>query len=210
MTDKIMAEYSEKNPNFYDGYWRKNPRRDAKCNPILYRDNYKPYFKSDLNYRLSNQNPCNVEGFQNLNSNSNSNPNNQSNIQVVKNTNNSVENNTPQKIMKNSADLENYAQVHNISCDGQKASVTFNQCNTKTKKMYDIDLPSIMKKEVIGDIEEIDRIHNKKIKNGILYGDIKLQHLRNTMQKLHYQMNPMMLKAHEIDFRREGFFRDTK
>ena len=65
-----MAEYSEKNPNFYDGYWRKNPRRDAKCNPILYRDNYKPYFKSDLNYRLSNQNPCNVEGFQNLNSNS--------------------------------------------------------------------------------------------------------------------------------------------
>ena len=183
-------------------------RRNAKCNPILYRDNYKPYFKSDLNYRLSNQNPCYVEGFQNLNTVEN----NQNNIQLVNNnnTNNSSENNTSQTIMKNSADLENYAQIHNISCDGQKASVTFNDGKVKNTKMYDIDLPSIMKSEVIGDIEEIDSIHNSKIKNSISYGDMKLQHLRNTMQKLHYQMNPMMLKAHEIDFRREGFFRDTK
>ena len=35
---------------------------------------------------------------------------------------------------------------------------------------------------------------------------MKLQHLSRTMQKLHYQLNPKMLEAHERSFQRERFF----
>ena len=206
MSDNIFVKYSKNNPNFYDGYWRQNPRRNAQCNPILYRDNYKPYFKSNLNYRLSNQNPCQVdiEGFSNLP------PNN--NVQVVNsknvnhNSNRVVPNkNNQQVVMKNCVDLDTYGQIEDITCNGSQAKVKFNQGKPI---IYDIDLPSIMKKEIIGDIEEIDYIHNKKIKNQIHFGDMKLKHLHNTMQKLHYQMNPSLLHAHQRDFRRENFFQD--
>lgn len=199
MSNNIFVDYSKKNPNFYDGYWRQNPRRNAKCNPILYKDNYRGYFKSNLNYRLSNQNPCVVEGFANLP------PNN--NVQLVKKREQSKHtNNNQQIVMKNSDDLNTYGVINDISCNGKIAQVKFQKGEPK---MYDIDLPSIMKKEVLGDIEEIDHIHNKKIKHGMQYGDMKLKHLQNTMQKLHYQMNPSLLHAHERDFRREKFFQDN-
>ena len=46
------------------------------------------------------------------------------------------------------------------------------------------------------------------LKNTTFFGDMKLQHLSNTMRNLHYQVNPRMLDAHQRSFQRERFFQD--
>ena len=46
--------------------------------------------------------------------------------------------------------------------------------------MYDIDPKSLMKKKVIGDIQEIDSIHNDKIKKSMSYDNMRLNHLNKT------------------------------
>ena len=86
-----------------------------------------------------------------------------------------------------------------------KAEVQF---KGEEKKMYDIDLLSIMKKKVLGDVKEIDEIHNSRIKNTTFFGDMKLQHLGNTMKNLHYHVNPRLFDAHQRSFQRERFFQD--
>jgi len=185
--------------NFYDGYIRNNPRRNAKCNTILYRDNYKPYFKSNLNYNLTNENLCEVEHFEDMNP--------QNNIQIV-NNNNIKENNNNNKnnrIEKNSTDLDNHSYLTKLECQNGMASLQFKD----TKKMYDISPKSLMKKQIIGDIEEIDRIHNHKIKNTMNYEDMKILHLKNSILKIHHVMNPKMLHAHQRSFMGEPFFQDN-
>ena len=206
MSDNIFVKYTRENPNFYDGYWRNNPRRNAQCTPILYRDNYKPYFKSDLNYRLSNQNVCqvqenkNVEGFANIGDNK---------TQIVRNevvNRKNEQSGLAQQINDDNLDSYHYLgkdKLESIKCNGDKASI---KMFDEPERMYDINLPSIMKKEVIGDIKEIDQIHNFKIKNSLQYGDMKLQHLKNTMQNLHYQVNSRLLEVHERHFHQEKFF----
>lgn len=154
--------------NFYDGYIRNNPRRNAKCNPILYRDNYKPYFKnlrSNSNMNLENEKLC--EGFSNI-------------------------------------EDDKYEYLKNLKCQGGNAIIKNN--NTGEEKMYDLSLPNLIKKEIIGDIKEIDEIHNTKIKNSVKYEDMKLKHLSNTMKTLHYNLNPRMLHAHHRNVRLEPFF----
>ena len=61
----ITVKYSQDNPNFHDGYWRSNPRRNAKCSSKLYGDSYRNHFKKSVNFNLSNNNMCVVEGFAN-------------------------------------------------------------------------------------------------------------------------------------------------
>jgi hypothetical protein len=189
------------NPNYQDEYIRVNPRSKAKCNPILYRDNYKPYFKSDLSYQVSNNNFCNLETFANM-------PPAKTDIQIVNNNNIPKvlpsENNTVETIEKNTVDQDNYSYVQDISCNGKQATVTVNN----KKKMYDISPQSLMKREIIGDIIEIDKIHNDKIRREMSYGDMKLNHLKNTMKKLHYNLNPSMLHAMERNYMGEPFFQD--
>ena len=208
MSDNIFVKYSKNNPNFYDGYWRNNPRRNAKCSTMLWGDNYRKNFQKPVNFNLSNQNMCVVEGF--------SNPQPLNNNQIV-NTNkirkmhSLVNQNPPQLALEeNDSYLDNYGyldkdNLEKIKCDGKQAELKF---FTGVTKKYDIDLPSLMKKKILGDIQEIDKIHNDEIKNRVQYGDMKLQHLRNTMQKLHYQLNPKMLEAHDRTFQREKFFQD--
>ena len=65
--------------NYQDNYYRTNPRRDAKCSPMLWGDRHKYYFNRN--------NTNNIEGFSNMN-NVPSISNN--NVQIV---NNNVNNN---------------------------------------------------------------------------------------------------------------------
>lgn len=209
MTDKLLAEYAKSNPNFYDGYWRSNPRRDAKCSQMLYGDSYRPYFQTNLKYGNVAPDGSILEEFSNI-------PKPMKNIQQIDTKN--IRNNRNQKpsesinlaMRPNDMNLDSYSYlgqdgVESISCDGRKASVKL--WDTETK-MYDIDLPSIMKKKIIGDVQEIDAIHNARIKNTTFFGDMKHQHLGNTMRHLHYQVNPMMLDAHQRSFHSERFFQD--
>ena len=209
MSDNIFVKYSQDNPNFYDGYWRSNPRRNAKCSSMLYGDSYRNHFQKPVNFNLSNNNMCVVEGF--------ANPSTLNNNQVVDATkirkmHSLVDQNPPQlALQENDTYLDNYGYLENdnlksIKCNGKTAEVKLFQ---GVSKKYDIDLPSLMKKKVIGDIVDIDNIHNREIKKKMQYGDMKLQHLSRTMQKLHYQLNPKMLEAHERSFQRERFFQDS-
>lgn len=209
MTDKLLAEYSKSNPNFYDGYWRSNPRRDAKCSQMLYGDSYRPFFQTDLKFGNVAPDGSILEEFANL-------PEPMKRIQEVdsknirKNNNHKTKESVNLAMAPNDINLDSYSYlsedgVEEISCNGKQATVKLWQ---QEPKMYDIDLPSIMKKKVIGDVQEIDVIHNKRIKNTTFFGDMKLQHLSNTMRNLHYQVNPMMLEAHQRSFQRERFFQD--
>lgn len=185
------------NSHYQDNYIRVNPRSKAQCDPILYRDNYKPYFKSDLSYQVTNDNFCNLETFANIQ------PVEQ--VQIVKSKNLPVENVRPEfKIEKNALDLDNNSFVQDISCQGSQTVVDFGF----QKKMYDVNPRMLMKEEILGNIKEIDRIHNNKIKREMSYGDMKLHHFKNTMKNLHYNLNPKVIHAHERNFQREFFFQD--
>ena len=208
MSNNIFVKHSKNNPNFYDGYWRTNPRRNSKCSSMLYGDSYRKHFQNPVNFNLSNNNMCLVEGF--------ANPSSLDNHQIVDTTkirkmHSLVNQNPPQlALQENDSYLDNYGyletdELERIKCNGQQAEVKL--FHGETKK-YDIDLPSLMKKKVIGDIVEIDNIHNGELKKRVQYGDMKLQHLSATMKKLHYQLNPKMLEAHERTFQREKFFQD--
>ena len=74
--------------------------------------------------------------------------------------------------------------------------------------MYDIDPKSLMKKEVIGDIKEIDSIHNDKIKASMSYDKMRLNHLNKTMTRMHHNMNTTMLNMINRNFLDDDFFRD--
>lgn len=206
MTDKLLEQYSKSNPNFYDGYWRSNPRKDAKCSPMLYGDSYRPFFQTDLKYGNLGEGGKVLEEFANL-------PTFKSNIQEVNSQNimkMNQESNLNLAMEANDTSLDSYSyvgkdSVESITCDGRKATVKMWQ---QKPKMYDIDIPSIMKKEVIGDMKEIDAIHNNRIKHTTFFGDMKLQHLSQTMKNLHYQVNPRLLDVHQRSFQHEKFFQD--
>ena len=106
MSDNIFVKYSQDNPNFYDGYWRNNPRRNAKCSSMLYGDSYRNHFQKPVNFTLSNNNMCVVEGF--------ANPSTLNNNQVVDATkirkmHSLVNQNPPQlALQENDTYLDNY------------------------------------------------------------------------------------------------------
>ena len=61
-----MSNYNK----YYNLYIRKDPRRNAKCSPLLWGDNYKPYYRNlTLNNDSTNNlnKVMNVEQFTNLN-----------------------------------------------------------------------------------------------------------------------------------------------
>ena len=201
---------------YTDEYIRTNPRRNAKCDPILYRDNYKPYFKSLL---LSNNQLDEVECFENINTNNNvqivnnniiqnknhrnGNNNNQHGNNNNQNGNNNNQHGNNNKILKNDLHLDNYTY---LKCVDGKAFIQNN--NLEVKKMYDIDPKSIMKKTIIGDIQEIDKIHNNKIKQNMSYDKMKIEMLQKSMKRLHHSMNDSMLSTHTRDFLDDEFFQN--
>ena len=147
MSNNIFVKYSQDNPNFYDGYWRSNPRRNAKCSSMLYGDSYRNNFQKPVNFNLSNNNMCVVEGF--------ANPSSLNNHQVVDATkirkmHSLVDQNPPQlALQENDTYLDNYGYLENdklesIKCNGNTAEVKLFQ---GVSKKYDIDLPSLMKKK---------------------------------------------------------------
>ena len=204
MTDELLEKYSKNNPNFYDGYWRNNPRRDSQCSPMLYGDSYRPFFQTDLTYGNLEEENVVVEEFANL-------PSAKPNIQRVNTQKINKYSPSPSLASEsNDVSLDSYSylgedMVESIKCDGKTASVKLWQ---QQPRMYDIDIPTLMKKEVIGDMKEIDNIHNQKIKNTTFFGDMKLQHLSQTMKNVHYHVNPKMLEAHQRSFKHERFFQD--
>tara|TARA_A100001015_G_scaffold321062_1_gene449913 strand:+ start:2047 stop:2661 length:615 start_codon:yes stop_codon:yes gene_type:complete len=204
-----MSNYNK----YYNLYIRKDPRRDAKCSPLLWGDNYKPYFRS-----LTLNNDClnKIEQFTNVNQVQNK------NIQVVNNRN---INNRIYLNQLNSDGIgterydpneDNYSynlelkdkKTTKMACLGGKTFIEINDNGNVVRQMYDIDPKSLMKKEVIGDIQEIDSIHNDKIKTSMNYDKMRLNHLNKTMSRIHNSMNNSMLHMHTRNFLNDDFFKD--
>jgi len=191
--------------NYQDNYYRTNPRRNAKCSPMLWGDRHKYYFNR---YNLNNSNN-NVEGFQNMNNN----------IQVV--NNNVVNNNNSMEVKSNLGNnkvnwmdnnSDNYEYLEDtrtkLKCAGGKALVEVYQGNDMSHlNMYDIDAKSLMKKQVLGDIKEIDNIHNNIDNNTMTYDKIQLLTMRNSMERAHYRMNTKVLQGRERSFLNDDFFK---
>jgi hypothetical protein len=184
--------------NFKDNYYRTNPRRNAKCSPMLWGDNHKYYFNR------------NIEGFANI-----------SNKQIVNNNkiNNKVNNNKVNNNKKNGNNLvnwndnnsDNYEYVEpnvSLKCGGGKALISQHIGHDMTNlNMYDIDAKSLMKKQVLGDIKEIDAIHNNIDNNHMNFHKIQVMTMRNSMERSHYGMNEKVLQGKERSFLDDDFFR---
>ena len=203
------------NNKYYDLYIRKDPRRNAKCSPLLWGDSYKPFFR---NLTLNNDNVNLVEQFTNVNQ-----QNNTKNIQVVNNRNlnkriylDELHTNGDIGTERYDPNEDNYGynfelkdkKSTKMACLGGKTFIEINDNGNITRKMYDIDPKSLMKKEVIGDIKEIDSIHNDKIKASMSYDKMRLNHLNKTMTRIHHNMNGTMLNMINRDFFDDDFFKD--
>ena len=206
--------------NYQDNYYRTNPRRNAKCSPMLWGDRHKYYFNgNNSNNNLPNSNNINgsnnIEGFQNMNNNiqvvnNNLVNNNNSYIQNNNLGNNNINKNDKVDWMDNN--LDNYQYLDNtrtkLKCSGGKALVEVYQGNDMSHlNMYDIDSKSLMKKQVLGDIKEIDNIHNNIDNNTMTYDKIQLLTMRNSMERAHYRMNTKVLQGREISFLNDDFFK---
>lgn len=178
--------------NFKDNYYRTNPRRNAKCSPMLWGDNHKYYFNR------------NIEGFANISNKqfvNNNKINNKNNNK--KNGNNSVNWND------NNSDNYEYVEPNvSLKCGGGKALISQHIGHDMTNlNMYDIDAKSLMKKQVLGDIKEIDAIHNNIDNNHMNFHKIQVMTMRNSMERSHYGMNEKVLQGKERSFLDDDFFR---
>ena len=191
--------------NYQDNYYRTNPRRDAKCSPMLWGDRHKYYFNSN-----NTNNTNNIEGFSNINNV----PSMNNNVQIVNNNinNNMSVGNSNNYVNWNDNNSDNYEYLDNIrtklKCGGGKALVEVYNGNDMTNlNMYDIDAKSLMKKQVLGDIKEIDNIHNTIDNNTMTFDKIQLLTMRNSMERSHYGMNNKVLQSRERSFLDDDFFR---
>ena len=187
--------------NFKDNYYRTNPRRNAKCSPMLWGDNHKYYFNR------------NIEGFANI-SNKQFVNNNKVNKTKQINGNNKVNNNKKNgnnSVNWNDNNSDNYEYIEpnvNLKCGGGKALISQHIGHDMTNlNMYDIDAKSLMKKQVLGDIKEIDAIHNNIDNNHMNFHKIQVITMRNSMERSHYGMNEKVLQGKERSFLDDDFFR---
>ena len=75
-------------------------------------------------------------------------------------------------------------------------------------KSYDINLPTLMKKEVLGDINEIDKIYNNKILSQMSYDRMHIENMKNVMKRLNYNLEDTVIKANEAHSMNDPFFQN--
>ena len=97
-----------------------------------------------------------------------------------------------------------------VKCKNGSAEVMVNDNGNITSKMYDIDLDSIASKQIKGTIKEIDNIHNGNIVQSMSYDKMMLNHIRNTMGRLHQQINPSVMSLHNRSLENDPFFFPNK
>lgn len=105
--------------------------------------------------------------------------------------------------------IDNYQYLKNES----KKTIRDLQCKYGNKvninnKSYDINLPTLMKKEIFGDINEIDKIYNNKIVSQMRYDIMKVENMKNIMKRLNYTLEDTVIKANESHSLNDPFFQN--
>ena len=112
------------------------------------------------------------------------------------------------KIIINTDNYEYLEPNVSLKCGGGKALISQHIGHDMSNlNMYDIDAKSLMKKQVLGDIKEIDAIHNNIDNNHMNFHKIQVMTMRNSMERSHYRMNEKVLQGKERSFLDDDFFR---
>ena len=97
-----------------------------------------------------------------------------------------------------------------VKCKNGVAEVMVNNNGNINREMYDIDLDSIASNKIKGVMEEIDNIHNGNIVESMSYDRMMLNHVRNTMGRLHQHVNPSVMSLHNRKLENDPFFNPPK
>lgn len=97
-----------------------------------------------------------------------------------------------------------------IKCKNGKAEVLVNDNGNISQKMYDISPSAIMDNKILGNIEEIDKIHNGHVQNSMSFDRMMLNHFQNTTGRLHNNINPLVLSYHNRTLENDPFFNPKK
>jgi hypothetical protein len=97
-----------------------------------------------------------------------------------------------------------------VKCKNGKAEVMVNDNGNISQKMYDISPSAIMDNKILGNIEEIDKIHNGHVQNSMSFDRMMLNHFQNTTGRLHTTINPLVLSYHNRTLENDPFFNPKK
>ena len=150
-----------------DSYIRKNPRKNVKCSPLLWGDNKDMYFQ---------------EHFANINNNNNN--NNNLGRKIIRN-NDKYEDNF-YYLQDNLKNIKVRNEKYNKACNKEKI-VNKTKPDIPLLKMYDLDSRMLMKKQILGDIKEVNNIHDKIDKMN--YVSINNRNCNNSIKNLNYTRN---------------------
>jgi len=181
--------------NYKDIYYRHNPRKNIKCNP-LYTDSYKPYF----------------ETFSNLSTvNDSSSLNNSPSMSNTKNLNNKASYNLDQSDFKinggNYEDNYSYIESHeeekiNLLCKNNKYILE----NKSLEKMYDLNLDKLVDRKKDGEINNIDMLHNAKIIKSMNYNRSHVESVNKISNRLIRSLNDNVVKSNQLSNLDDPFF----
>lgn len=80
--------------------------------------------------------------------------------------------------------------------------------NNQEKYMYDINLPTLMKKEILGNVKEIDNIYNNKIVSVMSYDQMHVENMKNVMTRLNYNLEDTVIRANEANSLNDPFYQN--
>lgn len=106
---------------------------------------------------------------------------------------------------------DNYSYLNNNSKTNMKCHYGGKFEITKPnmeKKMYDINLPTLMKKEILGDVKEIDNIYNNKVLTEMSHDQMKVQNMKNIMKRLSYNLEETIIRANDANSLNDPFFQN--
>ena len=181
--------------NYKDIYYRHNPRKNIKCNP-LYTDSYKPYFENFSN-------PPSLSNPQSL-SNSPSASN-------TKNLNNKSSYNLDQSDFNiNGGNYEDsYSYIDsleeekiNLLCKNNKYILE----NRSSEKMYDLNLDKLVDRKKDGEIKNIDMLHNAKIIKSMNYNRSHIESVNKISNRLIRSLNDKVVRSNQLSNLDDPFF----
>lgn len=211
MNNSINKLYEDRT---IDRYIRNNPRRNAKCSPLLWGDNYnfQENFTNLNNNQTINKNKINAHLIKKNKKQIRNNDTNEDNYYYLDNKNklynvqmgNEKYNKTcNDKNIKNTNNIKNNVRVNNINNNNNfimnfkerdNNKMVFKKKQDMTLlKMIDIDSKLLMKKNIIGDRNEVNNIHNRidEMNYDILEKDIKNNALKRVGRE--NNLNPSMV-----------------
>ena len=181
--------------NYKDIYYRHNPRKNIKCNP-LYTDSYKPYFETFSN-------PPTVSNSSSLI--------NSSSVSNTKNLNNKAGYNLDQSDFKinggNYEDIYSYIdspeeEKINLLCKNNKYILE----NKSSNKMYDLNLDKLVDRKKDGEIKNIDMLHNAKIIKSMNYNRSHIESVNKISNRLIRSLNDKVIRSNQLSNLDDPFF----